>query len=226
MTYGREDLKPREQYLEVLGILKSEIMKMGILVEESLNNAMAALRNQDVILAAKIIDNDLVIDGLELEIEDRSIALIATEQPVAGDLRHVITGMRIVTQLERMGDYSVNIARSIFRLKDRKLKTTLMAGIIRMCELCIGMNREVLSAFLDDDPDKAEKTAGMDRDVDAMYVRVQEDIFTAMAEDPAFLPQAMEFTMISRVLERYADHIVNTCEWIVYGRTGKRVDLG
>ena len=217
-------MRPREQYLESLRDLKKEIMKMGVLVEEALGKAMKALMKQDFELGVSIIEDDETINRMELDIEDRCIALIATEQPVAGDLRHVITGMKIVTQLERMGDHAVHIAKSTLRLKGQVFKKPLI-DIPRMAEICMIMNREVLSAFMDDDAARATELADMDEEVDALHEKVQREMFTGMVEDESFLPQALQLTYISRYLERYADHITNISEWIIYGRTGNHVDL-
>lgn len=217
-------MRPREQYLESLRDLKKEIMKMGVLVEEALGKAMKALTEQDFELGVSIIEDDEIINRMELDIEDKCIALIATEQPVAGDLRHVITGMKIVTQLERMGDHAVHIAKSMLRLKGQVFKKPLI-DIPRMAELCMIMNKEVLSAFMDDDADRATELADMDEEVDALHEKVQREMFTGMVEDESFLPQALQLTYISRYLERYADHITNISEWIIYGKTGNHVDL-
>ena len=148
---------PREQYVETLKTLRQEIVKMGVLVEESLVKALTALRNSDVSLAEQVIAEDNVINAMELDIEDRSITLIARENPVAGDLRRVITGMKVVTQLERMGDHAVHIAKSVRRLKGVELSFSL-TEISRMGDLCTLMNREMLSAFIDNDAGKGSKS--------------------------------------------------------------------
>lgn len=210
--------------MESLRQLKNEIMKMGILVEEALSKAMKALTELDSDLAESVITEDMMINRMEIEIEDRSIALIATEQPVAGDLRHVITGMRIVTQLERMGDHAVHIAKSTLRFECEAFKKPLI-DISRMAELCISMHREVLSAFMDEDEIRARNLVDLDDEVDSLHEKVQRDMFTGMVEDESFLSQALQLTYISRYLERFADHITNISEWIIYGKTGNHVDL-
>ena len=217
-------METREQYLENLKSLKKEIMKMGVLVEEALGKAMKALTEQDTDLAKRIIEDDEEINKMEIEIEDRCIALIATEQPVAGDLRHVITGMKIITQLERMGDHAVHIAKATLHI-DGKPYNKPLTDIPKMGEICMLMNREVLSAFMDDDAVKASDLAEMDDDVDKLHEKVQRELFTGMVKNEAFLPQALQLTYISRYLERYADHITNISEWIIYGNTGNHIDL-
>lgn len=217
-------MRTREQYLEKLESLKKEIVKMGVLVEEALGKAMQALIEQNTDLAKLVIEDDEVINKMEIEIEDRCIALIATEQPVAGDLRHVVTGMKIITQLERMGDHAVHIAKAALRIDGKPYKKPL-TDIPIMGEICMSMNREVLSAFMDDDAIKASDLADMDDDVDRLHEKVQRELFTGMVENEAFLPQALQLTYISRYLERYADHITNISEWIIYGNTGYHVDL-
>lgn len=217
-------MNPREQYMDSLRALKTEIMKMGVLVEEALIKSLDALIEQDMDLASAVIEDDEIINRMEVDIEDRSIALIAREQPVAGDLRHVITGMKIVTQLERMGDHAVHIAKSTRRLDGQEFYSPLV-DIPKMGELCIQMNRDVLNAFMDDDAERARELADMDEEVDALHEKVQRELFKGMVEDESFLPQALQLTYVSRYLERYADHITNISEWIIYGKTGSHVDL-
>lgn len=217
-------MRPREQYLESLKTLKKDIVTMGVLVEKALSKALMAIIDQDLILAEQIIIDDEVINNKEVEIEDKSITLIATEQPVAGDLRQVITGMKMVTQLERMGDHAVHIAKSVRRLREEEFKLSL-TDVSRMGEICISMNSEMLGAFTDDDVGRARDLAAKDEEVDNLHEIVQRKSFAAMHKDESNLAQALELNYISRSLERFADHITNISEWIIYGQTGNHVDL-
>jgi phosphate transport system protein len=199
-------------------------MKMGVLVDEAFGKALEALQEQDVELAKQVVDQDRVINRMEVEIEDLCISLIAREQPVAGDLRHVITGMKIVTQLERMGDHAVHIAKTVKKLGPDSLKIS-MEKLPRMGDLCAKMNRDVLTAFVNDDPQKAREVARMDEEIDELHHVVQRKLLRSMEKSEEFLMQAMHLIYVSHYIERYADHITNISEWIIYGTTGEHVDL-
>jgi len=197
---------------------------MSVLVDEAFGKALKALQEQDMELAKRVVDEDSIINQMEADIEDLCISLIAREQPVAGDLRHVITGMKIVTQLERMGDHAVHIAKAARKLGKDSLKISL-EKLPRMGELCARMNREVLTAFINNDPEKAREVAGMDEEIDELHHVVQRKLLRSMEKGDSYLVQAMTLNNVSNYIERYADHITNISEWIIYGTTGKHVDL-
>jgi phosphate transport system protein len=217
-------MKPREQYLENLRTLRKEILRMGVLVEEALRKSIKSLVDQDTALAAVVVDDDEAINAMELDIEDKSTVLIAKEQPVASDLRNIITGLKIVTQLERMGDHAVHIAKTTLRIAGESYIKPLI-DIPRMGEVCVRMAREVLTAFIDDDIEKARMVATMDEEVDDLHAQVQRELFTHMMEDATRITQAIQLLFVSRYLERFADHITNISEWIIYGQTGDHVEL-
>ena len=214
----------RERYLENLKELRKETLRMGVLVEEALRKSVTSLVEQDNEQAAKVVKDDEAINAMELDIEDRSTVLIAKEQPVASDLRNVITGLKIVTQLERMGDHAVHIAKTTLRLAGQTYMKPLI-DIPRMGEVCVKMAREVLTAFMNDDADKARMVATMDEEVDDLHAQVQRELFTHMMEDTSKITQAIQLLFVSRYLERFADHITNISEWIIYGQTGAHVEL-
>jgi phosphate transport system protein len=197
---------------------------MGVLVEEALRKSVKSLVDQDNQLAAKVVEEDEAINAMELDIEDKSTVLIAKEQPVASDLRNVITGLKIVTQLERMGDHAVHIAKATLRLAGQTYMKPLI-DIPRMGEVCVKMTREVLTAFMNDDAEKARLVATMDEEVDDLHAQVQRELFTHMMEDASRITQAIQLLFVSRYLERFADHVTNISEWIIYGRTGAHVEL-
>ena len=214
----------RQRFLESLHGINQEVLKMGTLVEEAIRKSMQALKNQDVDLANQVIEEDNVINQLELSIQDRCIVLIATEQPVAGDLRGLITIIKIVTQLERMGDHALHVANGAIRLADERYMKKLI-DLPRMAECAIRMIHEVLTAFMNNDEEKAMAVAGMDDEIDELHNQVMRECLTYMMEDPKNIPQATSFLFISRFLERLGDHVTNISEWICYNITGIHREL-
>jgi phosphate transport system protein len=194
------------------------------MVEEALRQAVESLVNKDGELARAVVAGDAAINQVEQEIEDRCIVLIAREQPVATDLRKLITSLKIVTQLERMGDHALHVAKGTLRL----LPETYMKPLIdipRMAEIGIGMIRDVLTAFLDNNAERAREVASRDHLVDELHNQVMREVFTYMMENTKNIPQSISLLFISRFLERVGDHVTNICEWVVYSATGERVEL-
>jgi len=197
---------------------------MGMLVEEAMQNAMHALKEKDYELAKKTIEEDTKINQLELEIQDKLTILIATEQPVARDLRHIVTSLKVVTQLERMGDHAVHIAKSAFRLKNEEYIKPLI-DLPKMSEIGVQMLNEVLTAFVECDDTRARQIAEMDDQIDNLNDQVWRELITYMMEDTSLIRQATSLLFVCRWLERFGDHITNISEWIVYDATGTHTEL-
>lgn len=204
--------------------LDQEILRMGVLVEESLHRAIRCLTNRDVELAKDVVRRDETINAIQVEIEDRCIVLMATEQPVASDLRRLVTSLKIVTQLERMGDHAMHVAKGAIKLSKRPHMKPL-PDIPRMGDLCARMVREVLTAFIDGDAGKAVEVAKLDEQVDALNGRVRRKMIAHMTEDTGYVRQCVDLLFVSRFLERFADHVTNICEWIVYNVSGRHAEL-
>jgi len=214
----------RQVFEEEMAAVNQEILRMGVMVEEALHQAVKSLVNKDGELARAVVAGDAAINQVEQEIEDRCIVLIAREQPVATDLRRLVTSLKIVTQLERMGDHALHVAKGTLRL----LPETYMKPLIdipRMAEIGIGMIRDVLTAFLDNNAERAREVASRDHLVDELHNQVMREVFTYMMENTKNIPQSISLLFISRFLERVGDHVTNICEWVVYGATGERVEL-
>ena len=217
-------MTPRQHFGESLKILNQELLKMGTLVEEAIRRSVTCLIDQDTELAKKIIDEDDAVNEMEIAIEDRCTILIATEQPVASDLRHIITALKIVTQLERMGDHAVHIAKAAIRLSEEVYMKPLI-DIPRMSEIVVKMIHDVLTAFINNDAELAIEVAKMDASIDKLHHQVMTEIWGYMKADPRYVKQSTSFLFISRFLERLGDHVTNISEWIVYNNTGKHVEL-
>lgn len=197
---------------------------MGNMVEEAIDNSIKSLVTQDTELAEQVIRNDDVIDGMELRIEERCIKLIATQQPLAGDLREIFTTLKIITDLERMADHAVDIAKVAKRLAGERYIKPLI-DIPRMAGLVREMVRDCLRAYINKNPDLAHSISEKDDEIDALYKQVFRELLVYMMEDPKTINQATQFIMVSRFLERIGDHTTNVCEWVVYMITGQRKDL-
>lgn len=204
--------------------LHNYILRMGSIVEKQIYDATESLHKQDVELAKKVIDDDDIVDNLEKEIEDRCIKLIAKEQPLAKDLRMIFTSTKIVTDLERMADHAVDIAKIAIVLKDEKFIKPLV-DIPKMAGLVKNMIREGLDAYVEGDVDKAYLVCKKDDEVDDIYRGVFKEMLPIMAKDQSTINQATQFLFVCKYLERVADHVTNICEWTIYLVTGEIKDL-
>jgi phosphate transport system protein len=214
----------RRRYRDELKILDQEILRMGAFVEEAVRKSMQALEDLDIGKAEQVISEDQKINNLELEIQDKLTLLIATEQPVAGDLRHIITSLKVVAQLERMGDHAVHIAKSVDNLiKDHSITET--EYLSKMADYGIYMLHEVLSAFAENDQNKAIAIAKMDDKIDTLHNLVWQGLLARMMKNPGVVQQATTLLFVSRWIERFGDHATNISEWVVYNCTGRHVEL-
>jgi phosphate transport system protein len=216
MTRGSFDIHLQE--------LNNDILRMGSMVEKQIKQCIEALVNQDEQLANKVIQNDDLVDNLEKEIEDKCIKLIATQQPLALDLRNIFTTTKIVTDLERMADHAVDIAKITLRLKGEKYIKQLI-DIPRMAEIVSEMIRLSLDAYVEGNSEKDYEICKMDDKIDAIYRQVFSELLVLMMEDPSTIKQSTQFLFICKFLERVADHVTNICEWTIYLVTGEQKDL-
>ena len=214
----------RTEYDHHLNELKYEIIRMSSLVEELLANSMNALVEKNVEEAKIIMKSDDVIDDLQDAIEEQCIMLIATQQPLAGDLRIIFASIKMVTDLERIADYGVGIAKTVVRLKDEEYIKPLI-DLPHMTEIACEMLKKSVQAFSNKDVDLAISTAKMDSKLDQLFKQIYRELLTYVMESPRHINQMMSFVLIARYLERVGDHIKNICEWIVYNATGKKLDF-
>lgn len=197
---------------------------MGSRVEESLQKALTAIKISDRELARNVIDNDSVIDNLQLEIESVCTVLIATEQPVASDLRGIMVAIKIASDLERIGDHARHLARSLEKISPEFFAETLPI-IEEMTQKGIAMVHDSLSAYVDQDSERAREVASRDDEIDRLHHRLYEVILRAIRERPARLEEGTTLISLNRFLERLGDHVTNMCEWIVYASTGEHIEL-
>ena len=199
------------------------------MIEESvsiLDLSIECMLNQDIEGCKKVIKQDDKIDELREYIRDRSIELLVLKQPMARDLRYIYALGFIALELERIGDYAVNIAEETIKIcQDEYIKDLI--DIPKMSQYCLDMIRGIKSAFINQDADLAYKVAVMDKEIDILYYKVREDCLKVMHENPdKNINQGVRLVFTARYLERIGDHITNVCEKIIYARNGKMIEIG
>ncbi|MEN6414871.1 MAG: phosphate signaling complex protein PhoU [Veillonellales bacterium] len=212
----------RQAYNQELEDLRQKILAMGTLVGNAIEAAVQALAKQDEELARSVMDGDDVIDALEVDIEDKCMVLIARQQPLARDLRIIGTGLKITTDLERMGDHAFDIAKITGRIAHQPLIKPLI-DIPRMAEMAQQMLKDSLNAYISLDITLAEQVCRADDEVDNLYQQIFRELLTYMMEDPHTISQATDIIFVGRYLERIADHATNIGEWVIYLVTGQRL---
>lgn len=195
--------------------VKERVFEMADRSAESIERAITALRELDGAAAEKVINRDSVIDTLEKEIDDECVRILVTRQPAASDLRFVLAMLKINTDLERIGDLSVNIARETLNLCGKPLIKPLI-DIPRMASISVEMLKSTLAAIITLDSNAAKAVIARDREIDDLNKQLFRELFTIMMENPALLSQAFSLIIIARLLERIGDHVTNIAERVVY----------
>lgn len=220
-------MQPRSRihFSNTMTELNEQILKMGVYVEEALKKATDALRDQNIELADKVIEEDERINGMELMLFDKVAIVLATEQPVASDLRHLTGAIRIITDLERAGDYAVHIAEGAKRLAGETYITPLQQ-IPEAADTARQMLRDALTAFVNNDEELARSVAEKDEVLDKLHKKLLKKMLKYMNRDSdADIDQATNLIFLARFLERLGDHITNVCEWVIYSKTGEHAEL-
>ena len=206
---------------EELSRLDNLVATMGGLAESQLHDSLAALIVRDVALAEKVVAEDRRIDGMEEEINDQAQKLLALRHPVADDLRLVIAGLKVSSDLERIGDYAKNIAKRTQILTDApKLGTS--NSIKRMGGIVESMIRDVLDAYLARDIDKADDVRNRDEEVDALHSSLFRELLTYMMEDPRNISYCTHLLFVAKNIERMGDHVTNIAENVIFMVSGHR----
>ncbi len=212
----------RQVYNHELEVLRQEILDMGTRVEEAIGLAVTSLTKQDLQMAKEVMAGDDDIDHMESEIEDKCMLLIARQQPLARDLRIIGTGLKITTDLERVGDHAFDIAKITLDIGTQPLIKPLI-DIPRMSQMAQKMLKDSLLAYINLDITLAEQVCLDDDAVDDLYHQTVRDLLTYMMEDPTTIKQATQLLFVARYLERVADHATNIGEWVIYLVTGQRM---
>ena len=205
----------QRHFHEELGALKQTLLAMGGLVEDQIRRVIRALVERDDVQARDVIDRDREVNAYENEIDEKCVELPALHQPAAGDLRFLTTAMKIVTDLERIGDQAVNIAQRVLELnQEAQLKPYIDLPV--MAAKAQAMVKGSLDAFVARDTALARRVRAEDGAVDDLNHQIFRELLTFMMSDPATIPRAIRLVLIARFLERVADHATNIAEMVVY----------
>lgn len=214
----------REVFENELLAIREMLLEMGGMARDAMNRSIGVLRDRDLDAARELIENDELINGRRIEIEEACLRTIATQQPVAGDLRMIFSVLEIATEVERIADYAKGNARISLLIGDRPLVKPLV-NLSIMCDRLASMLEDSLKAFLENDTEKAVEVAGRDRLVDELNQQTQRELLTFIMEDARILSGALYLTWVSHNLERTGDRVVNICERIIFAATGRFEDL-
>ncbi|GAA3401565.1 phosphate signaling complex protein PhoU [Paenibacillus hodogayensis] len=214
----------RHNFDASLNELRKELIDMGGKVERAIHLSVESLKAGNLALAREVIAGDAELNAMEERIDDIGTRLIATQQPVAKDLRRIIIAFRMASDLERMADLAVDVAKVTLRIGEEPLIKPLV-DIPRMAEIARQMTIDSIEAYVREDVDLAYRMAKMDDDVDQLHSQIMRELFGFMVENPRTVNQSLLLCFVSRYLERMADHATNIGESVVYLVTGKRPDL-
>lgn len=213
-----------KQYDADLEAIRSRVMEMGGLVEEQIHLAIETLKTGSEELADRVISNDMRVNALEVNIDELCTMLIAKRQPAAGDLRMIMTVVKTITDLERIGDKAEKIARLTKQINQQGMISRLRTSEIeRMSQIVVEMLREALDSFARMDATKAAEIARRDKEVDDVCDGVLRQLITYMMEDPRNITAFLDVMFVTKAIERIGDHATNISEYVVYMVKGKDV---
>ncbi len=204
---------------------QDDVLLMGSMVEKAIMRSIDALKKRDVALAHQVIDDDCKVNDKRFEIEDRCVQLMATQQPMASDLRTLVGVLSVVSELERIGDYAAGIATNATALAQEP-PLRLPPGLSKMAEKSADMLRRSLSAFVNRDAESARQIADEDDEIDETYNVVLRELIDAMIKDPGIVNRAVRLIWVAHRLERNGDRVTNICERVVFVVTGTMEEFG
>lgn len=204
--------------------VKDQVLVLGSMVEEAILNTVDALKKRDIKASEKILDNDKLINKKRFDIENQLMILIATQQPMAHDLRLLASTMEIISELERMGDYAKGIANINIRMGGESLIKPLI-DIPRMAQKCADMLHRALTAFVHEDLETAQALPIEDDEVDALYNQIYRELMMFIIQDPKNIERANWLLWVSHNLERVADRVTNICERTIFIATGEMTEI-
>ena len=217
-------METRTVFHKNLREIQDEILTMGSMAGKAIMRSVDALKNRDMPAAKQIIADDQKVDTKRFEIEEKCIELIATQQPMAGDLRIIIAILNITIEIERIADYAEGIAKIVLMIGDEPTLKPLI-DIPRMAEQTVSMLRRSLDAFINRDAEAAKKIAAEDDIVDNLYDQVFRELLTFMAEDPKTITRATRLIWVAHNRERAADRTTNICERVGFIVTGRMEEI-
>lgn len=216
----------RVEFQKEMITLHQEIIRMGALVENAINDAITALIEMDVEKAHKVIEQDDIIDEIERAIDRHCVAIIARQQPVASDLRDVTSTLKLITDLERIADHASDICERILEICKKKERIAVPYDIVTIAKMASNMLRGALDSYVARNEEQAAKIILMDEKVDELYGRLKSYLVHLMSVDSDNVAQLVEMLLICKYVERIADHAQNVAEWVLYYIRGRHVSHG
>lgn len=210
----------RIRFDEQLEQLNKEMINMGTMIEESIGNAVKALMKQDVELAKKVMAGDEPIDRTERKIEDLCLRLLLQQQPVARDLRNISAALKMVTDMERIGDHATDISELAIVLS-KKTYVEKLDHIEEMARETMIMLIQSLEAYVEKDLDKAQKVIAHDDVIDELFEKVKKELIELIRNHADEGEQAVDLLMVTKYFERIGDHATNIAEWVIFSITGQ-----
>jgi phosphate transport system protein len=206
---------------EELEKLNATINEMGGLTESQFAKALDALRERDTAIAEQVIADDARVDALDVQVQQQTVQLLALRQPMAVDLRMVLSSIKIAAALERIADYAKNTAKRSIVLTQSTAPASAVVGIERLGRLVRSALKDVLDAFADDDVDKARDVWQRDEEIDHVYTGLFRELLTYMMEDPRTITACTHLMFMAKNIERAGDHVTNIAELVSFRRTGQ-----
>ncbi len=214
----------RLEYERELAALREGIVTMSSMVDKAIARSMEAFKNQDLELARNVVESDAKINAIRWNLEDEALTIIATQAPMAGDLRWIAACLHIVTDLERMADHAAGNAKIVLDTADEPLLKPLV-DIPRMAEIAREMLADSISAFIHQDAPLARQIVKRDDEIDDLYNQVYRELLTFMMNDPRTISRATHLLWASHNVERIGDRTTNICEQVVYVVEGRLENL-
>jgi phosphate transport system protein len=214
----------RANYDNQIQQLRQSVISMSSMVDKAIAWSVDALKEQQLDLAQQVVDGDRRINEVRWSIEEQALLIIATQAPLAGDLRMISAVIHIATELERMGDHAAGNAKIVLQTADESLLKPLV-DIPRMADVSRDMLSDSITAFINSDVDAARAIVKRDDEVDALYNQIYRELLTYMMADTQTINRATHLLWVAHNLERIADRVTNICERVVFAATGKLEDL-
>lgn len=214
----------REKYHKEIELLHSRIDEMGTLVIDQIHAGLEAMESRDEKKAQLVIDRDEQVDAMQSAIEDLGTKLIATEQPVAGDLREIVSAIKVVSSIARIGDHAKHLAKGVERITGKGSREFIPV-IREMAEKGVGMLDVALKAFNTGDSALAQQVALKDEEIDAIKKELNGKLMEFMRLSPDNIQDGVSLLFLNRFMERLGDHVTTLCEWVYFTSTGKHIDM-
>ena len=214
----------RHEYINDLENLRGAVVAMSSMVDKAISRSIESLIRQDVGMAEEVVAADREVNKQRWATEEDALRIIATQAPMARDLRNIAAAIHIITDLERMGDHAAGIAKIVIDTASEPLLKPLV-DIPRMAEVARAMLNDAITAYIEADSEAATRIALQDDEVDALYEQIYRELLTYMLADPSTISRATHLLWVAHNLERIADRVTNICERVVFAETGELTEI-